>query len=531
MISPAVWSCLMLNCTDTMKTVNLLKTVPLTGVALLAGCSGSPQKPQKPNVIIIYADDIGYGDLSCNGTAAVSTPNVDSLAEHGIRFTNSHTTSSVSTPSRYGLLTGQYPWRKAGTGIATGDAGMIIRPEQYTLADMFREAGYATGAVGKWHLGLGDKAGTQDWNGTVSPALADIGFEYSYIMAATGDRVPCVFIEDGKVVNLDPSDPIQVSYATPFVGEPLARDHPELLRIHPSQGHDQAIINGIPRIGYMKGGKSALWRDEDIADSITVKALDFIARHRNEPFFLYFGTNDIHVPRVPHERFAGKSGLGPRGDALLSFDETVGRVMACLEDLGLADNTLVILSSDNGPVVDDGYQDRAWELLGDHRPWADFRGGKYSAFEAGTRVPMIVSWGDRFNGTVSDALFSHIDFFASLAALIGAGIPDDAAPDSRNAIDVLTGKDLTGRDYVIEQNVNSTLSVMDSEGWKYIEPSDAPAIEFYTGMELGNSPDGQLYNVSDAKYEKDNLIREFPAKAAELKKVLETETAKGKAAK
>ena len=205
--------------------------------------------------------------------------------------------------------------------------------------------------------------------------------------------------------------------------------------------------------------------------------------------------------------------------------------MACLEDLGLADNTLVILSSDNGPVVDDGYQDRAWELLGDHRPWADFRGGKYSAFEAGTRVPMIVSWGDRFNGTVSDALFSHIDFFASLAALIGAGIPDDAAPDSRNAIDVLTGKDLTGRDYVIEQNVNSTLSVMDSEGWKYIEPSDAPAIEFYTGMELGNSPDGQLYNVSDAKYEKDNLIREFPAKAAELKKVLETETAKGKAAK
>ena len=496
----------------------------------LAGCCAG----------IVWASTLAYVTLSDNLppslenrpiTVTGTIGDLPQATENGIRFTNSHTTSSVSTPSRYGLLTGQYPWRKEGTGIAAGDAGMIIRPEQYTMADMFRDAGYATGAVGKWHLGLGDKTGTQDWNGTVSPALADIGFDYSYIMAATGDRVPCVFIENGRVVDLDPSDPIQVSYSTPFEGEPLAKDHPELLRIHPSQGHDQAIVNGIPRIGYMKGGRSALWRDEDIADSITVKALDFIARHRNEPFFLYFGTNDIHVPRVPHERFAGKSGLGPRGDALLSFDETVGRVMACLEDLGLADNTLVILSSDNGPVVDDGYQDRAWELLGDHRPWADFRGGKYSAFEAGTRVPMIVSWGDRFNGTVSDALFSHIDFFASLAALIGAGIPDDAAPDSRNAIDVLTGKDLTGRDYVIEQNVNSTLSVMDSEGWKYIEPSDAPAIEFYTGMELGNSPDGQLYNVSDAKYEKDNLIREFPAKAAELKKVLETETAKGKAAK
>lgn len=515
--------------TETMKTKALLKAVPLAGAALVAGCSGD--QPQKPNVIIIYADDIGYGDLSCNGTAAVSTPNVDSLAEHGIRFTNSHTTSSVSTPSRYGLLTGQYPWRKEGTGIATGDAGMIIRPEQYTMADMFKEAGYATGAVGKWHLGLGDKAGTQDWNGTVTPALSDIGFDYSYIMAATGDRVPCVFIENGRVVNLDPADPIQVSYKTPFEGEPLAKDHPELLRIHPSQGHDQAIINGIPRIGYMKGGKSALWRDEDIADSITVHALDFIAEHKDGPFFLYLGTNDIHVPRVPHERFAGKSGLGPRGDALLSFDETVGKVMACLEELGIDDNTVVILSSDNGPVVDDGYRDQAWELLGNHRPWADFRGGKYSAFEAGTRVPMIVRWGDRFEGIVSDALFSHIDFFASLASLAGTEIPEGVAPDSRNALDVLTGEDLTGRDYVIEQNVNSTLSIMDSEGWKYISPSDAPAIEFYTKMELGNSPDEQLYNVSSEKCEKDNCIDEFPEKAAELKKMLEEETAKGVAAK
>lgn len=495
--------------------------VPVVGAAVaLNGCNADHL--QKPNVIIIYADDIGYGDFSCNGAQSVCTPNVDSLAAHGIRFTNSHTTSSVSTPSRYGLLTGQYPWRKEGTGIATGDAGMIIRPEQYTMADMFRSAGYATGAVGKWHLGLGDKAGTQDWNGKISPCLEDIGFDYSYIMAATGDRVPCVYIENGEVVNLDPSDPIEVSYSTPFEGEPLAKDHPEMLRIKPSQGHDQAIINGIPRIGYMKGGESALWRDEDIADSITVHALDFIAGHKDEPFFLYLGTNDIHVPRIPHERFAGRSGMGPRGDAILSFDETVGRVMACLRELGLDQNTLVILSSDNGPVVDDGYCDRAWELLGDHRPWGDFRGGKYSAFEAGTRVPMIVHWGDRFNGIISDALFSHIDMLASLASLAGVTVPGDAAPDSENALGVLTGDDLTGREYIIEQNVNSTLSILDNDGWKYISPSDAPAIEHYTGMELGNSPEGQLYNINIAN-ERNNCISSFKGKAAELKDILERE--------
>ena len=144
---------------------------------------------------------------------------------------------------------------------------------------------------------------------------------------------------------------------------------------------------------------------------------------------------------------------------------------------------------------------------------------------------MIVHWGDRFRGKVSDALFSHIDFFASLAALIGADIPEGAAPDSRNALDVLTYRDMTGRDYVIEQNVNSTLSVMDTEGWKYITPSDAPAIEFYTGMELGNSPEGQLYNVSEAKYERYNCISEFPEKAAALKKILDAETAAGLATK
>lgn len=480
---------------------------------------------QKPNVIIIYADDIGYGDLECNGATTIKTPNVNQLAKNGIRFENAHSTSAVSTPSRYGLLTGEYPWRKEGTGIAAGNAGMIINPEQFTMADMFKEAGYATAAVGKWHLGIGETA-KQDWNNTITPNLTDIGFDYSYIMAATGDRVPCVYIENGKVENLDPTDPIEVSYEKPFEGEPTGKTHPELLRITPSHGHNQTIVNGISRIGYMKGGKSALWRDEDIADKITGKALSFISAHQKQPFFLYLGTNDIHVPRVPHERFIGKSGMGSRGDALLSFDECVGRVTAHLKKLGLLENTLIILSSDNGPVVDDGYNDQAWELLGTHKPWGEFRGGKYSSFEAGTRVPMIVQWGNRLKGETSNALFSHIDLFASLASIIKVSLPKHKAPDSKPYANVLLGKTSKGRDYIIEQNVSKTLSVLTCDGWKYIESSKAPAIEINTKTELGNDKKAQLYQLSKDKNERTNVAEQFPKIVSELAKKLESERKK-----
>lgn len=504
--------------------INSLKTMyTIVG----ATCLMSYQKAyaQKPNVIIIYADDIGYGDFECNGSTTIKTPNVNKLAEEGIRFTNSHSTSAVSTPSRYGLLTGQYPWRKEGTGIAAGNAGMIISPEQYTMADMFKDAGYQTGAIGKWHLGLGITA-QQDWNGTVTPNLSDIGFDYSYIMAATADRVPCVYIENGKVKNLDPNDPIEVSYKKPFEGEPTGEKNPELLRMTPSHGHNQAIVNGISRIGYMKGGKAALWRDEDIADNITNKALEFITENKERPFFLYFGTNDIHVPRVPNERFVGKSGMGPRGDAILSFDECIGKVMAKLEELGLSDNTLIVLSSDNGPVVDDGYNDQAWELLGEHKPWGAFRGGKYSAFEAGTRVPMIVRWPGKIKPQTSDALFSHIDLYASFADIINGKIPADAAPDSKSYANVLLGKKTSGRKYIIEQNVTKTLSVLDNKGWKYIEPSNGPAKEWNTKTELGNKKSGQLYYLVDDVNERNNLADNHPKKMKELSDILKKECSK-----
>lgn len=500
------------------------------GTTLLVSCSGATkqqnEEKKNPNVIIILADDIGYGDLSCNGEPTIHTPNVEKLANQGVRFTDAHAVAATSTPSRYSLLTGQYAWRRNDTGIATGDAGMVIRPEQTTIADMFREAGYTTGAVGKWHLGLGDTQGSQDWNGFITPGPTDIGFDYSYIMAATGDRVPCVYVENQRVVNLDPNDPIAVSYKEPFPGEPLGKDHPELLYVlKPSlnHGHDQAIVNGISRIGYMKGGKQALWVDENIADSITHNAVKFIDNNHDKPFFLYFATNDIHVPRVPHPRFAGKSGMGPRGDAILEFDWSVGQIMAALEKYGIADNTLIILTSDNGPVVDDGYQDQAVELLGDHRPWGPFRGGKYSIFEAGTRVPFVVSWPAKIKQKVSDALVSHIDIFASLSKLIGKEIPEGVAPDSQDALPTLMGNDTKGRTYIVEQA--GSLSVSNGE-WKYIQPGNGAAYNKLTNTELGNNKELQLYNLRQDIGEKNNLAAQNPEKVEELKAILEKEKTK-----
>ena len=494
--------------------------------------AAQPQKTgkdrQHPNVVLIVADDLGYGDLGCYGAHTVSTPHVDALSASGLRFTDAHAAAATSTPSRYSLLTGHYNWRRNDTGIATGDAGMVIRPEQHTVADIFREAGYATGAIGKWHLGLGDKTGTQDWNGTITPGPQDIGFDYSYLMAATGDRVPCVWMENQHVANYDPSAPIYVSYKTPFPGEPLGRTHPELVtkwKPSPNHGHNMAIVNGISRIGYMKGGGKALWKDEDIADSLTRKATDFIHREAGRPFFLYVGTNDIHVPRYPHPRFQGKSGMGFRGDAILQFDWTVGEIVEALRSEGLLEHTLIIMTSDNGPVVDDGYADRAVELLGNHRPWGPLRGGKYSSFEAGTRVPFLVSWPSRIKPGVSDALVSQIDLYATMSALIGGKPEAGAAPDSQNQLRSWLGKDGKGRKYVIESS--SSLSVYDGE-WKYITPCNGAPYYKLTNTESGNAKEDQLYHISEDIAEQHNVATLHAKKVKKLKAIIEAEKNKGK---
>ncbi|PIF05269.1 MAG: arylsulfatase [Draconibacterium sp.] len=471
---------------------------------------------QKPNVVLIYIDDLGYGDISCYGATEISTPNIDLLAEEGIIFSNGHCSSATCTPSRYSMLTGQYAWRQKGTGIAPGDAALIIDTGRLTLADVFKKAGYTTAVVGKWHLGLGPEGGP-NWNGTISPGPQDLGFDYSFLIPATGDRVPCVFVENAHVVGLDPKDSIKVNFKEKIGNEPTGRENPELLKMKPSNGHDFTIINGISRIGWMSGGNAARWVDEEIADVITGKALDFISDNKDNPFFLYYSTHDIHVPRVPHPRFAGKSSMGPRGDAILEVDWAVGEITKKLEDLGLAENTIVIFTSDNGPVVDDGYQDQAVELLGNHKPTGPLRGGKYSAFDGGTRVPFIVYWPGVIPSETSDVPVSQIDFVHSFAKMTGLTLQENDAPDSFDMLDVLLGKSENGREWIVEHS--GAFSII-KDNWKYIEPNNRPAYNRYTNTELGNSSKPQLYNLDDDLGEMENIASQNPEKVEELKTFL-----------
>jgi arylsulfatase A-like enzyme len=502
----------------TSKNIRLIPcTLGLISVASLHfACS---RAPEKPNIIIINADDLGYGDISCYGATSLSTPNIDMVASQGIRFTNAHCTSATSTPSRYSLLTGEYAWRRKGTGIATGDAPAIIAPGRITIATVLKNAGYTTGVVGKWHLGLGP-AGGADWNGEITSGPLDIGFDYNFLIPATGDRVPCVYVENRRVVGLDPSDPIKVSFAEPILTEPTGKDHPELLKMHPSHGHDMTIVNGISRIGYMSGGRSAHWVDEDIAEIITGKAVAFIEKNRENPFFLYFATHDIHVPRVPDERFIGKSGMGPRGDAILEFDWSVGEIVKTIDSLDLSRKTLIIVTSDNGPVVDDGYKDDAVEKLGTHKPAGPLRGGKYSAFDGGTRIAFIVRWPGNIKSGTSDALLTQIDLMSSFAALTGQSLSPEAGPDSFDNLEILLGKSKIGREWLVEHSSNGRLSIIKGD-WKFIEPGPGPKLNINTNIETGNDTVLQLYNLKTDLGEKNNVAADNPAIVKELTDLLQ----------
>lgn len=505
------------------KTAAIMSATLATMPVLAQKNNATPKLPSQPNVLIIYADDLGYGDLECYGAKNISTPNVNRLARNGVRFTNAYAVAATSTPSRYSMLTGEYSWRKPGTDIAPGNAGMIIRPEQFTIADLFKSAGYRTCAIGKWHLGMGDKTGTQDWNAPLPTALGDLGFDYSYMMAATADRVPCVFIENGQVANYDPSAPIEVSYEHNFPGEPTGKDNPELLyNLKPTFGHDMSIVNGISRIGYMKGGGKALWKDENIADSITTHAINFIREKKDQPFFMYFATNDVHVPRFPHDRFRGKNKMGLRGDAIAQFDWSVGQLLTALEDMKILDNTLIILSSDNGPVLNDGYDDHAEELLNGHSITGPLRGSKYSLYEGGTRVPFIVHWpAAKLKRGENATVLSQIDLIGSMAALLQRPIPKGSAPDSFNRLGNWLGSDMNNRPWVVQQGYDHTLAIRTPE-WKYVEASTFPKMKPRGAyVETGCAPVQQLFDMSKV-YEDKNVATEHPELVGQMHLLLET---------
>ncbi|QIA07445.1 sulfatase-like hydrolase/transferase [Draconibacterium halophilum] len=365
---------------------------------------------------------------------------------------------------------------------------------------MLKKEGYHTGIVGKWHLGLGQ--GDVDWNESVSPGPNEIGFDYSYIMAATQDRVPTVYLENGMVDGLDPNDPIEIGYQKNFDGEPTGKDNPELLKMKWHHGHNNSIVNGIPRIGFMKGGEKAKWSDVDMADHFLEKAQNYVKKHKNETFFLYYALQQPHVPRTPNPRFVGSTDLGPRGDVIVEADWCIGEFLKTLEETGILENTLIILSSDNGPVLNDGYYDDAVERIGDHDAKGGLRGGKYSLFEAGTRVPFMVYWEGKIKPVKSDALVCQLDLMSSLAELVGS---NEKGPDSQELLDVFMGKSRNGREELVLEATSRT--ALRKGDWIMIPPYKGPEIATPVNIEMANSPEFQLYNLDDDIAQQKNLAK------------------------
>jgi len=335
-------------------------------------------------------------------------------------------------------------------------------------------------------------------------------------MAATQDRVPTVYIQNGNVVGLDPNDPIEVDYDKNFEGQPTGKDNPELLKMKWHHGHNNSIVNGIPRIGFMKGGESAKWIDENMSDHFLKEAQDYVKKHKDEPFFLYYALQQPHVPRTPNQRFVGASGMGPRGDAIVEADWTVGEFVKTLEEEGLLENTLIVFSSDNGPVLNDGYYDDAVEKLGNHTPAGAFRGGKYSLFEAGTHMPFFTYWKGTITPSTSNALVCQMDLLTSLAKLVGSDITTE---DSVDLLDVFLGKSNKGRDNLIIEA--STKTAYKKGEWVMIPPYPGSPVLKEVNIEIGNSHNYQLYNLNDDIGQKNNLAETNTEKLTQMLKSFE----------
>lgn len=480
----------------------------------------STHAAERPNVVFIYGDDVGYGDLGCYGAKLIPTPNLDKLAGQGLKFTDGHCSAATCTPSRFSMLTGIHGFRH-NVRVLPPNAPMKIKPEMFTLPQLFKKAGYTTAVIGKWHLGIGDGKTPVDWNGDVKPGPLEVGFDYSFLLPSTNDRVPCVYLENHRVVNLDPKDPLYVGKKPAgFNGTvyPDGRKNRDAMTYYKSShGHNMSVINGIGRIGTMWGGKSALWDDETMADEFVKQARKYLsARKKGEPFFLYWAAADIHVPRAPNPRFKGKSKLTYRGDAMVQLDWCAGEIMKALEENGLAENTIVIFSSDNGPVYDDGYEDGTTvhtstkEVDRGHDGSGPWRGGKYQIYEGGTRIPLIIRWPGKITPGESPAMVNQIDFMASFARLLEIPLGADQGIDSRDNLNALLGKDKKGTRILIEEAHGVALRDGD---WKYIA---SPARKKKRARKAA-----QLYNLENDPGEKNNVAGRHPERVKNMQALLE----------
>ncbi|MEO0477829.1 MAG: arylsulfatase, partial [Planctomycetota bacterium] len=398
-----------------MKHVCLIVAL-LIVCTLLIGCQGQTIDPGPPNVILINADDLGFGDLSCYGATLVKTPYIDALAERGRRFTDAHSPSAVCSPSRYGLLTGRYPLRRNIWGPVNWRHPLVLEKDTPTLGRLFQQAGYDTACVGKWHLGIGEKQ--TDWNSRLAPGPNACGFDYYFGHAVVNSSPPYVYVENEGVVGYDPADPFVFGKGAKSVTQ---------------QFPEKGGYNGL-------GGAEAahlLYRDKEVGTTFANKCKLWITnRPENQPYFLYLATTNIHHPFTPARQFDGTSEAGIYGDYIHELDWMVGEIVKAVEARGELDNTLIIFTSDNGGMLNLGGQ-AAWEA--GHRINGDLLGFKFGVWEGGHRVPMIASWPNQIpKGTESNHLISQIDLMATFAAVLEQEI--DTGPDSIDQSNELFGK-------------------------------------------------------------------------------------------
>ncbi len=480
----------------------------------------------KPNIILINADDLGYGDLSCYGATKLKTPNIDRLAKEGRRFTDAHTASAVCSPSRYGLMTGQYPVRRNFWGPIPFTQGLTIDPSQPTISSVLKSAGYDTAIIGKWHLGFGK--GKTDWNKPLKPGPLELGFDYYFGMPTVNSGPPFVYVENHGVVDYDPADPFVLRKKS------VTQQWPEK--------------GGYGAIG---GAKKAheRYRDEYVGETFAKKAVAWIKEHQAKdgakPFFLYVATTNIHHPFTPHPRFKGTSQCGLYGDFVHELDWIVGQVLDTLDELAIAKNTLVVFTSDNGGMLNNTGQ-KAWKA--GHRLNGKLLGFKFGAWEGGHRVPFLVRWPGKVPaGTESDALLGQIDLIATFAAAAGTAIPKGAVNDSVNQMPEFTGTaDKPARDHlVISPNSPKHLTIRKGK-WVYIPAQNEGGFQ---GKKIGDHllagaasqpltklinsdvaegkirkdvPPAQLYDLKADPYQAVNVHDDHPEVVAELRPILES---------
>ena len=505
------------------SAIHLLLCLSLT----LSATASAEEKP--PNVVFIFADDLGYGDLSCYGATKVQTPNIDKLATEGRRFTDAHSASAVCTPSRYGLLTGEYPFRgKGGAGIwgpCSHSQSLLIDTDKLTLGQLFKDKGYATAAIGKWHLGFGE--GKTNWNKPLRPGPQDLGFDYFFGVPKVNSGFPYVYVENDSIVGYDPNDPI--TFAAPYS---KTTTYPEAA--------------GKKTVNKVGGAKKAhaIYDDEKTGTLLTKKAVSWIEKNKEEPFFLYFPTTNIHHPFTPAPQFKGTSQAGLYGDFIHEFDWMVGELVKCLDKNGLTENTLFIVTSDNGGMFNRGGQDA---FKDGHRINADLLGFKFGVWEGGHRVPFIAKWPGKIEeNTVSDQLISNVDMLATFAALTGQTVEEKQLADSINVLPALIDEPSTPlrESLVLCPNKPSHLSLRKNK-WLYIPAQGSggfkgkpgshgaggPASISHVGNENSDiengkikkdAPPAQLYDLEADVNQTKNLYHEHPEVVKELAAELKT---------